>query len=66
MEPLVAQVKQQGLQAFERRDYRLALELFRGILEKQPRFADIRHHAGLCLSFLGEPEAALEQFDRAL
>ncbi|HSJ14689.1 MAG TPA: tetratricopeptide repeat protein [Longimicrobiales bacterium] len=66
MEPLVEQVKQQGLQAFERRDYRLALELFRGVLEKHPRYADIRQYAGLCLSFLGEPEAALEQFDRAL
>jgi len=36
------------------------------VLERSPKLADIRHLSGLCLSFLGQPEAALEEFDRAL
>jgi tetratricopeptide (TPR) repeat protein len=57
---------QQGLHAFERKDYAVALELFRSVLQERPGFADIRHHAGLCLGFMGETEAALEQIDMAL
>lgn len=66
MEPQVAQLKHQALQAFDRRDYRTALERFQSILHKHPQFADIRHLAGLCLSFMGQSEAALREFDEAL
>lgn len=57
---------QRGRDAFERRQYDVALAAFREVLEANPGFADIRHMTGLCLSFLGEPEQALEEFDRAL
>jgi tetratricopeptide (TPR) repeat protein len=66
MQLQIAQLKQQGVQALERRQYADALELFRTILAARPDFADIRHFAGLCLVFLGRPEEALHEFDRAL
>lgn len=55
-----------GREAFENRDYVAALADFREVLDANPGFADIRHLAGLCLSFLGQPEAALSEFDEAL
>lgn len=64
--PEIPQTKQAALQAFENRDYRAALDVFLAIARKNPNFADIRHYAGLCESFLGDSEAALEQFDYAL
>ena len=66
MDTPVSQLRHQARQAFDRRDHQTALALFQTILQKHPDFADIRHLAGLCLSFLGEAEAALEQFDHAL
>jgi len=55
-----------GRQAFERRDYAAALADFREVLGAHPQFADVRQLSAVCLSFLGQPEAALEEFDRAL
>lgn len=55
-----------GRQAIERREYAAALADFREALAGHPEFADVRQLAGVCLSFLGQPEAALEEFDRAL
>jgi tetratricopeptide (TPR) repeat protein len=52
--------------AFERRDYVAALADVREIVDNHPHFADVRHLMGLCLNMLGQPESALEQFDRAL
>ena len=66
MDVQVANVKQEGREAFERREYKAALALFRSILDEHPNFADIRHFAGLCESFLGNPDNALIQFDYAL
>ena len=60
------QLIQRGRDAYERRDYVAALADFREVVEHHPDFADVRHLMGLCLSFLGQPEGALEQFDRAL
>ena len=60
------QLIQRGREAFERRDYVSALADFRRVLEQNAHFADIRHLAGLCLSFMGQPEAALAEFDRAI
>jgi tetratricopeptide (TPR) repeat protein len=62
----LAQLKQQGLNAFERKEYEAALDAFRAILVERPWFADIRHYAGLCLGFLGRTEEALEQIDLAV
>lgn len=53
-------------ESFDRRDYVAALADLREIVENHPHFADVRHLMGLCLSFLGQPENALDQFDRAL
>jgi tetratricopeptide (TPR) repeat protein len=53
-------------EAFERRDYVAALADFREVAKDHPDFADVRHQMGLCLSFLGQPEEALTQFDRAI
>jgi tetratricopeptide (TPR) repeat protein len=66
MQPQIAQLKQQGIQAFERKEYAEALELFRAVLEERPSFADIRHYAGLCLIFLGRTEEALDELEQAL
>jgi tetratricopeptide (TPR) repeat protein len=55
-----------GRRAFDRRDYTAALAVFVKVLEEKPEWADVRHLCGLCLSFLGQPEAALVEFDRAL
>ncbi|MGH7501440.1 MAG: tetratricopeptide repeat protein [Longimicrobiales bacterium] len=52
--------------SFDRRDYPAALADFRSVLEEHPKYADLRHLCGVCLSFLGQPEAAIEEFDRAL
>ena len=66
MQPSIDQVIQRGREAFERRDYVAALSDFRRVLAQHSHFADIRHLAGLCLSFLGQPEAALSEFERAI
>jgi tetratricopeptide (TPR) repeat protein len=66
MEAHLRELIERGRQSYERRDYVAALTDFREVLNVQPGFADVRHLAGLCLSFLGQTEAALEEFDRAL
>ncbi len=66
MDVQTEQLIARGRQAFERRDYAAALADFREVLAQHPQFADLRHLSGVCLSFLGELEAALEEFDRAL
>jgi len=60
------QLIQEGKLAYERRNYGDALAAFREVLGANPNFADVRHLAGLCLSFLGHPEAALKEFDEAI
>jgi tetratricopeptide (TPR) repeat protein len=66
MESQLKELIDRGKGSYERRDYVAALTDFRQVLVAQPNFADIRHLAGLCLTFLGQPEAALDEFDRAL
>jgi tetratricopeptide (TPR) repeat protein len=66
MEPREREAVERARRAFERRDYASALVDFRQALEHFPNYADIRHLCGLCLSLLGQPEAALLEFDRAL
>lgn len=60
------QLLHRARESFDRRDYVAALADLREIIEEHPSFADVRHLMGLCLSFLGQPENALDQFDRAL
>jgi tetratricopeptide (TPR) repeat protein len=66
MDAQLANKRQAARQAFENRDYATARDLFYELAHKNPNFADIRHYAGLCESFLGNSEGALEQFDYAL
>ena len=57
---------QRGKHAFEMREYAAALTDFQEVLRRNPRFADIHHLAGLCLSFLGHPDSALLAFNEAV
>jgi tetratricopeptide (TPR) repeat protein len=66
MSSSVEQLREQGRLALERKEYTAALECFRAFMADHPQFADVRHAAGICLSFLGRPEEALEQFEAAL
>jgi len=66
MNSRIEDLAERGRLAVARRDYAAALADFREVLRERPEWADIRHLAGLCLSFLDQPEAALEEFDRAL
>jgi tetratricopeptide (TPR) repeat protein len=56
----------QAHERFAVQDYYGAIHLLDEILEGGRRFADVYHLRGLCLSLLGQPERALEDFDRAL
>lgn len=60
------QIVARGVSAWERDDYRSALETFQEVLEDFPQFADIQNKAGLCLAMLGRLEEALDHFDAAL
>lgn len=60
------QLIRRAREAFHRGDYVAALADSREVVERHTHFADVRNMMGLCLSFLGQPEAALEQFDHAL
>ncbi len=57
---------QQANERFAVQDYYGAVHLLDEILESGRRFADVYHLRGLSLSLLGQPEKALEDFDRAL
>jgi tetratricopeptide (TPR) repeat protein len=62
----IQQLIQRGKNAFEGREYASALTDFQEVLRRNSRFADIHHLAGLCLSFLGYPDAALQSFNEAV
>src|SRR5688572_7813394 len=66
MESDLHQLIQQGRHAYDERNYADALAAFRKVLDQNPDFADIRHLAGLCLSFLGQNESAVLEFDAAI
>lgn len=66
MDSPLDQLIERGKHAYERRDYVSALEYFREIIDTSPRYPDIRHLTGLCLSFLGQTEDALREFDAAV
>jgi tetratricopeptide (TPR) repeat protein len=66
MNKKLEQLSDEAAQAFAARDYGAAHDLFQVILQERPAFADVRHNAGLCLTFLGRHDEALEQFDLAL
>src|SRR5690606_36998530 len=66
VDPNIEELIRAGREAYDRRDYGAALARFAKVLEVRPGFADIRNYAGLCLSMLGQPEAALAEFEQAV
>jgi tetratricopeptide (TPR) repeat protein len=57
---------QQAHERFAVQDYYGAVHLLDEILDSGRRFADVYHLRGISLSLLGQPDRALEDFDRAL
>lgn len=60
------QVVAEGVSAWERDDFEIALDRFQGVLKEFPHFADVQNKAGLCLAMLGRLEESLGYFDHAL
>jgi lipoprotein NlpI len=55
-----------GKAALAGNDHVTALACFETVSEREPNFADVHNLRGLCKSMLGNPEEAIEAFDRAL
>jgi tetratricopeptide (TPR) repeat protein len=62
----VKQRIERGVSSWERSDYQSALNDFQAVLADHPGFPDVHNKAGLCLAMLGDPEAALKEFDEAI
>jgi len=62
----VQQRIERGISAWERGNYQSALNDFQTVLADYPSFPDVHNKAGLCLAMLGDPDAALKEFDEAL
>jgi len=57
---------QQARERFALQDYYGSVHLLDDIVGKGRSFADVHHLRGLCLSLLGQPQRAVEEFERAL
>ena len=57
---------EQGMAAFDKRDYPIAENLLRRILKINPRFADILNKLGIIYNQTGRLEMAVEAFEQAL
>jgi tetratricopeptide (TPR) repeat protein len=55
-----------GKECLAQNDYVGAIAALREASDREPGYADVRHLLGLSLGLAGQPEAALEEFDRAL
>jgi tetratricopeptide (TPR) repeat protein len=55
-----------GKECLAQNDYVGAIAALREASEREPGYADVRHLLGLALGLAGQPEAALEEFDKAL
>lgn len=66
MDSQTQQLIQRGREAYHRKDYVAALADLREVLRRNPDFADVRHLTGLCLGFLGQSQAALDEFQYAI
>jgi tetratricopeptide (TPR) repeat protein len=55
-----------GKECLAQNEYVGAISALREVAEREPGYADVRHLLGLALGLAGQPEAALEEFDRAL
>ena len=57
---------EQGIQAWDRNEFKEALDIFTAVLETHSQFPDVHNRTGLCQAMLGELDTALTSFDRAL
>jgi tetratricopeptide (TPR) repeat protein len=57
---------EQGIQAWDRDEYRAALDIFEEVITERPDFPDVHNRAGLCKAMLGDLEGGLVSFERAL
>ena len=55
-----------GKECLAQNDYLGAISALREAAEREPGYADVRQQLGLALGLAGQPEAALEEFERAL
>lgn len=55
-----------GKECLAQNDYVGAISALKEASDREPGYADVRHLLGLSLGLAGQPEAALEEFDRAL
>jgi tetratricopeptide (TPR) repeat protein len=55
-----------GKECLAQNDYVGAISALREAAEREPGYADVRQTLGLALGLAGQPESALEEFDRAL
>ena len=55
-----------GRECLAQNDYVGAISALREASEREPGYADVRHLLGLALGLAGQPESALEEFDRAV
>ncbi|KPK62863.1 MAG: hypothetical protein AMS21_07055 [Gemmatimonas sp. SG8_38_2] len=55
-----------GRECLAQNDYLGAISALREASDREPGYADVRHLLGLALGLAGQPEAAIEEFDRAL
>lgn len=60
------QLMAKGKECLAQNDYVGAISAFRAAARQVPEYADVRHLLGVSLGLAGQPEAALEEFDRAL
>ena len=57
---------EQALEAFKKRDYQTALDVFSSVVEKGEDTAEIRNNIGLCYYNLGNTEKAEDNFLKAI
>jgi tetratricopeptide (TPR) repeat protein len=62
----VRRIIDDGVAAWEREHFEVALSTFEEVLADHPYFADVHNKAGLCLAMMGRAEEALGHFDTAL
>ncbi len=55
-----------GKECLAQNDYVGAIAALKEASEREPGYADVRHLLGVALGLAGQPEAALEEFDKAL
>jgi tetratricopeptide (TPR) repeat protein len=66
MEPKLDELYKQGVEAFEKTDYKTAENIFAEILSINPHFADIQNKMGIIYSHTNRLQLAARAFERAL